>query len=146
MYELTKTNNTQSVQADPFARLARDFFGFPLAASRTPEVVAHAPRFDFVESEEAYTLRADLPGITENNLDITLDDGIWSVHGTREENKTTENDNFLVQERQFGEFSRRLKLPSDADPEKVEAKLDAGVLAITIEKKEERKARKIKLG
>ena len=147
MYELTRLNN-RATNSDPFTQIARDFFGVPVAAARRTETAAaaHAPRFDLVESEQAYTLHADLPGITEDNLDITVHEGVLSVRGTRSEESVEEGANFLVKERQYGEFQRRLKLPKDANADAVEAKLNAGVLVITIAKKEENKARKIELG
>ena len=144
MYELTRFNN-RTKAADPFAQLARDFFGVPLA-SRSDTAAIHAPRFDFVETEQEYQLRADLPGIAEENVEITVHEGVLNVSGTRSEETTQEGVNFLVKERQYGSFERRIKLPKDANADLVQAKLEAGVLAITIAKKEELKARKIELG
>ena len=146
MYQLTHTNNNISRQADPFARLARDFFGFPVATTRSSEAASHTPRFDFVESEQGYTLHADLPGIAEENLEVTVHEGVLSVLGVRSEETEAEEGSFLVKERHYGEFSRRLKLPKDADADKIEAKLNSGVLVVSIAKKEELKARKIELG
>lgn len=144
MYELTRFNNRKNT--DPFAQLARDFFGVPAPTETRNAALTHAPRFDFVETETEYQLKADLPGITEENLEITVHEGILSVAGSRTEESTEEGANFLVKERQYGSFERRLRLPKDANAEQVQAKLDAGVLAITIAKKEELKARKIQLG
>ncbi len=140
MYELTRLNNR--TKADPFTQIARDFFGVPL----TRDTATHTPRFDFIETDENYRLQADLPGIAEENLEITVHEGVLSVSGTRAEESTEEGVNFLVRERQYGSFERRLKLPKDANAEQVQAKLEAGVLAITIAKKAEHKARKIELG
>jgi HSP20 family molecular chaperone IbpA len=146
MYELTRLN-PRTKAADPFAQIARDFFGVPLTTRSTTSAVApHAPRFDFVETEDDYRLNADLPGIAEENLEITVHEGVLSVSGTRAQDTIEEGVNFLVKERQYGSFERRLKLPKDANAELVQAKLEAGVLSITIAKKEERKARKIELG
>lgn len=145
MYELTRFNN-RTKQNDPFAQLARDFFGTPVSSKRSAAPQAHAPRFDFVETEQEYLLQADLPGISEENLEITVHEGVLSVSGSRSEQTTAEGTNFLVRERQYGEFQRRLKLPKDANAEQVSAKLNAGVLEVTIAKKEELKARKIELG
>ncbi len=144
MYELTRFNNR--TKADPFAQLARDFFGVPVSSRSSAATAIHAPRFDFVETADDYRLHADLPGIAEENLEITLHEGVLSVSGTRSEEATEEGVNVLVKERHYGSFERRIKLPKDANAELVQAKLEAGVLAITIAKKEERKARKIELG
>ncbi|MCP4444395.1 MAG: Hsp20/alpha crystallin family protein [Myxococcales bacterium] len=144
MYELTRINN-RTKNTDPFAQLARDFFGTP-ATSRRASVATHAPRFDFVETEDEYRLHADLPGIAEEDLEITVHEGVLSVAGSRSEESSSENSSFLVRERQYGTFERRMKLPKDANAEHVQAKLEAGVLVIRITKKEELKARKIELG
>ena len=145
MNELTRFNS-RNRNADPFAQLARDFFGVPLSTNAPSASVAHAPRFDFIETEQEYRLQADLPGIAEEDLEITVHEGILSVTGTRTAETSEEGANFLVRERQYGSFERRIKLPKDANAENVQAKLESGVLAITIGKKEELKARKIELG
>ncbi len=137
--------NSRALSTDPFALLARDFFGVPVARSRT-NTSRHAPRFDFIESAESYRLEADLPGIAEENLEITVHEGVLSISGSRTEASAEEGETFLVQERQHGSFERRFKLPKDANSEQIQAKLDEGVLRVTIAKKEERKARRIALG
>ena len=145
MTALTRRNGTQP---DAFTSLARDFFGFdPFAsAPRRNALAKHLPQFDLTESPTAYRLHADLPGVTEENLEVTVHEGVLTVSGKREEETSEEGTNFLVRERRYGEFSRRLALPKDANAETVEAKLENGVLLISIPKKEELKARKIKIG
>mgnify|MGYP003573773684 FL=1 len=135
-------------QPDAFTSLARDFFGFdPFTATpRRTALAKHLPQFDLTESPSAYTLHADLPGVTDENLDVTVHEGVLTVSGKREEETSEEGTNFLVRERRYGEFSRRLALPKDASTEAVQAKLANGVLLISIPKKEELKARKIKVG
>jgi HSP20 family protein len=127
--------------------LARDFFGFdPFTGTQKPAAQTRAPRFDFLESPESYTLRGDLPGVTDENLEITVHEGILVVKGSYSEEELTEDTNFVLRERQSGAFERRLQLPKHADPARVEAKLANGVLNIVIAKKEERKARRIEIG
>lgn len=147
MYALTRSrDNTSQRNRDPFALLARDFFGFdPFTGTQKP-AVQRSPRFDFLESPESYTLRADLPGVTDENLEITVHEGILVVKGNYSEEELAEDTNFVLRERQSGAFERRLQLPKHADPAKVEAKLANGVLNIQIAKREERKARKIEIG
>jgi HSP20 family protein len=148
MYALTRNRgNNPHRSRDPFALLARDFFGYaPVTATTQSAAQTRSPRFDFLESPEGYTLRGDLPGVTDDNLEITVHEGILVVKGSFSEQELTEDTNFVLRERQFGDFERRLQLPKDADPARVEAKLANGVLNILIAKKEERKARKIKIG
>lgn len=148
MYALTRHKSSNSNRsADPLATFARDFFGFdPFTGARNVTPHFRSPRFDFLESPQEYTLRGDLPGVTEKNLEVTVHDGVLLVKGSHTEEALAEDSTFIVRERRFGEFERRLTLPSDADPARVEAKLDNGVLNISIAKIEERKARKIEIG
>ena len=143
MYQLTRPIRTSP---DPFAQLARDFFGVPLPTARGTKTTHQPPRFDLVESEDAYILRADVPGLLEENLDVSVHEGVLTVGGSRDEQALDEGAGFLIRERTHGSFERRLRLPKNADAEQVSAKLDAGVLAISIAKKPELKARKIEIG
>ena len=148
MYALTKTRSANSSPAvDPFASLARDFFGFdPFTAGRPTPTLLRQPKFDFLESADGYTLLGDLPGVSEEQLEVTVHDGILMIKGSYPEAETSEETSYLVRERRSGDFHRQLKLPKHADPSKVEAKLANGVLKIQIGKKEEIKARKIEIG
>lgn len=149
MYALTKRNGnlTRTRTTDPLTSFTRDFFGFdPFTGERNALPRLRSPRFDFLETPEAYLLRGDLPGIPEEKLEVTVHEGVLVIKGDHTEEARAENENFIVRERQFGAFERRLNLPKDADPAKVEAKLENGVLDISIAKKEERKARRIEIG
>ena len=140
MYGLTKFTSPSA--HDPFAELARDFFGHRIRpASPSRQVAA----FDFIESEEGYRLSGDLPGIPEEKLELTVHDGVLTISGSRDEETSEEGENFLVRERRFGSFSRRLNLPKDADAETVTAKLEHGVLTVHIGKRKELQARKIQI-
>lgn len=142
MYSITKYNRN----SDPFTDLARDFFGLsPFSSRQSNTAFRTVPSFDFLENAEGYTLRGDLPGLSEEELDITVHDGILTIAGTRQAEETQEGDTFLVRERRYGQFSRRLSLPKDADAEKVSAKLEHGVLTVHIGKRQELQARKIKI-
>ncbi len=143
MYGLTRLNNSQST--DPFSNLARDLFSFaPPSAARA--VARESARFDFIETAEGYQLRGDLPGVSESDLDITVHEGVLQVQGKRAEEALSEGSQFMLRERVHGEFTRRLRLPKNADADKIEAKLEHGVLTVSIAKKQEIQARKIKIG
>ncbi len=148
MYALTKTNTaSRKRNSDPFAILARDFLGFdPFTASANSSKRSHSPKFDVLENEDSYILKGDLPGISEENVDITVHEGILTIAGTREEESTETTDEFLVRERSSGAFTRQLKLAKDADSGQISAKLEHGVLTLTIAKRPEAKARKIQIG
>ena len=148
MYALTRNRNTNSTpSADPFGSLARDFFGFdPFTVGRATPTQLRRPKFDFLESADGYTLVGDLPGVAEEQLEVTVHDGILVIKGSYPEEELAEDTSYIVRERRFGDFERQLKLPKHADPGQVEAILANGVLNIRIAKKEEIKARKIEIG
>jgi HSP20 family protein len=152
MYALSRprhrTANTNSGRStDALTNFTRDFFGFdPFTGQRNALPRFRSPRFDFLESPQEYTLRGDLPGVPEEKLEVTVHEGVLVIKGNHTEEALVEDSKFLVRERRFGEFERRLNLPKDADPGQVEAKLNNGVLNISIATKEELKARKIEIG
>ena len=90
-------------------------------------------------------LRADLPGVAEADLDIAVHTNVLSVSGSRQAEERKEGESYALYERQFGSFSRSFSLPDQADGDRIEAKLDRGVLTLTIGKKAEAKPRKIAL-
>jgi HSP20 family protein len=93
------------------------------------------PPLDATESESAYVVTVDLPGINRENIKIGFDRGVLSVTGTRESATEMANgDRFYVRERAFGTFTRSVRFARDVDSEKIEAKVDNGVLTITVPK------------
>jgi HSP20 family protein len=93
------------------------------------------PPLDATETENAYIVTIDLPGITRENIKINFDRGVLSVTGTRAGDQEQSNsDHFYVRERPFGTFSRSVRFARDVDSDKIEAKLDHGVLTITVHK------------
>jgi len=134
---------TRYVARDPF-QVARDLLAWdPFFGGR--QVSAFVPAFEVKETNEAFILKADVPGVAESDLDIAVHNNVLTVSGTRRAEERKEGDSFALYERQYGSFSRSFSLPDTADGERVEAKLEAGVLALTIWKKAEAKPRKIAL-
>jgi len=128
---------------DPFA-LARDLFAWdPFQLGR--QAATFAPAFEVKETNEAFVLRADLPGVKDEDLNISIHNGVLSVSGARHAEERKEQDSFFIYERQYGSFSRSFALPDTADAEKISANLDKGVLTLAIGKKVEAKPRKIEL-
>ena len=103
------------------------------------------PAMDLVETEEHFVLRADLPGMGEDDINIELEDGTLTVSGERNAEHESKNEGYYRVERAFGAFSRSLTLPKGIDPEGVSAKFDRGVLEVRIPKPEERKPRRIEI-
>src|SRR6188472_97930 len=104
------------------------------------------PAMDLVESGDHFVLRADLPGMSEDDVNIEFEDGTLTVSGERKAEHEESNEGFHRVERSFSSFSRSLTLPQGIDPEAVTASFDNGVLEIRIPKPEQRKPRKIAIG
>ena len=146
---VTRTNNgngnasTPARYRDPF-QFARELLSWdPFFNAR--QVSAYVPAFEVKETNEAFVVKADVPGVAEADLDIAVHNSVLTISGTRHAEERKEGEAFALYERQYGSFSRSFSLPDTADGERVEAKLDAGVLTLTIWKKAEAKPRKIAL-
>src|SRR5215475_12714367 len=143
---LARTNNGNAptrYTRDPF-QVARDLLAWdPFFGGR--QTSAFVPAFEVKETNEAFILKADVPGVAESDLDIAVHSNVLTVSGSRQAEERKEGEGFALYERQYGSFSRSFSLPDTADGERVEAKLDAGVLTLTIWKKAEAKPRKIAL-
>jgi HSP20 family protein len=104
------------------------------------------PAMDLVETGDHFVLRADLPGMNEDDVKIEFEDGTLTVSGERKAEHEANDEGYYRVERAFGSFSRSLTLPQGIDPEGVHASFDNGVLEIRIPKPEERKPRRIEIG
>ncbi len=101
------------------------------------------PAMDLVETDEDFVLRADLPGLSEGDVNIELEDNVLTVSGERKSEHEERKEGYYRVERSSGSFSRSLTLPEGVDPEKIKASFDRGVLEVRIPKPEERKPRKV---
>ena len=101
------------------------------------------PAMDLVETQDHFVLRADLPGLSEEDVNIEVEDRVLTVSGERKTEHETTKEGYHRVERAFGAFSRSLTLPDGVNAEAVEASFGRGVLEIRIPKPEQRKPRKI---
>ena len=111
----------------------------------TPSVMYRAgvgaPRVDVTEDEGAYTLEMELPGRTENDVNIELDHDNLTISSkveekeTKEDKKDKKKTKYILKERRYNEFSRRFALPSDVDEESISANFKNGILSINMKKK-----------
>src|SRR5215212_8277335 len=118
-------------------RLFNTVFDAPSGSSSGNVLRRWMPAMDLVESGDHFVLRADLPGMGEDDVNIEFEDGTLTVSGERTAEHADSNEGFHRVERSFGSFSRSLTLPQGIDP---------GVLEIRIPKPEQRKPRKIAIG
>jgi len=132
---------SRQVARDPF-HMARELLSWdPIFGGRPAS--AFSPAFEVKETNDAFVLKADLPGVSEPDLDIAVHNNVLSVSGSRQADERQEGETYALYERQFGSFSRSFSLPDIADGERIDANLTSGVLTLTIAKKAEAKPRKI---
>ena len=101
------------------------------------------PAVDIKEEADRFLVRADLPGVESKDIDVSLQNGMLTISGKRESEVEDEQDGYRRVERVYGEFHRQFTLPDSADPDKVSAKCEKGVLEISIGKTEARKPKRI---
>jgi HSP20 family protein len=103
------------------------------------------PPMDLIEADDHFVLRADLPGLSQDDVSIEVQEGNLTLAGERSaEHERSEQGWFRV-ERQFGRFSRSLTLPEGIDPDAVTAEFDRGVLTVRIPKPEQRQPRRVEI-
>lgn len=93
------------------------------------------PSVDVRESDREVVIEADLPGIDEKDISVTLQDGVLTLRGEKKAETKEERENYHLMERSYGSFQRSLRLPDTVDEDKVEARFDKGVLKITMPKR-----------
>jgi HSP20 family protein len=98
------------------------------------------PKFDVVETKTSYEVKAELPGLTEKDIEVTIDNNMLTVKGEKKEEKKEEKNNYYVSERSFGKFERTFELSKDVNAENIRANFKHGELSISIDKKEEEKS------
>jgi HSP20 family protein len=104
-----------------------------------------APAVDVYEDEHSVTLKVEVPGIDEKDLDIQIENNTLTVHGERKFEKDEKEENFRRVESSYGSFTRTFTLPTTVDAENVTANYDKGVLKIALPKKAEAKPKQIKV-
>ncbi len=99
-----------------------------------------APDVDVSESDKAFEIKADLPGVEEKDVDVSVADGVLSLKGERRAEKETKDKKLHRVERSYGAFERVMSLPADIDEKKISAEFKKGVLTVTLPKKKAAKA------
>ncbi|HZU40441.1 MAG TPA: Hsp20/alpha crystallin family protein [Solirubrobacteraceae bacterium] len=101
------------------------------------------PAMDLLETQDDFVLRADLPGLSEGDVNIELEDNVLTISGERKAEHEERKEGYYRVERAWGSFSRSLTLPEGINPDAVKAAFDRGVLEVRIPKPEQRKPRKV---
>ena len=136
--------STQQDRMNRLNRLFRESYN-----SEGPEealtTTNYAPPVDIYEGEHNITLKIDVPGIDEKDIDVSVQNNTLTVHGERKIEKEEKEENFRRVERRYGSFTRSFTLPSSVEPGQVSARCDKGVLKINLAKKAEAKPTQIKV-
>lgn len=126
-------------------RLFTSLFDTPTRPSTGELNRRWVPAMDLIESGDHYLLQADLPGMSEQDINIELEAGVLRISGERKLARSEDKRGLRRIERAYGSFSRSLTLPDGVNPEAVEASFDRGVLEVRIPKPEQAKPRKVSI-
>lgn len=151
---LVRRETPPALVRDPFFRnfdrlFSDDFFrpfGFLARSDEDLGQAGWLPAVDVRESDEEFVFMAELPGISRDDVEITVENSILTLRGERRFNEEDEQKNYRRIERAYGSFSRSFTLPSAVDAEKIQATFADGMLTVTVPKAEVAKARKIEIG
>ena len=134
MMTCTRRNeNPLTVFEDVFGSLFNDSFGTP---TKTPKTSGWSPAVDIVESSDAYTLTADLPGLTKADVNLTVEEDVLTLTGERKNEQSVGNEFGHRYERAYGKFSRSFQLGSSVETGKIKAEFRNGMLKVELPKVE----------
>jgi HSP20 family protein len=135
----------------PFRELARleremdDMFGRFPAWPWGERERGWAPAVDMIDHKDEFVLRADLPGLDEKDIEVTVEDGTVTIRGERKEETEEKKEDYYYSERSYGVFARTLPLPTGVEPDTVRATFKKGVLEVHLPKAKQAKGRKIEI-
>lgn len=141
---MTRFTPRNVVPFEAFNRAIEEFFG-DLNRNQDGITRSWSPAVDVVETPERYEVRAELPGVKKEDVEINVENNVLTLRGERKFEKDEQKENFHRIERAYGSFVRSFTLPTRVNPEQVEAKFDTGVLTIQIPKAAEARPRKIEI-
>jgi HSP20 family protein len=127
-------------------RLFNTFFDQPGQTGRGNGTMRRwLPPMDLVETPDHYVLRADLPGLSDGDVNVQLEANVLTISGERKAEHENQQEGFYRLERAFGAFSRSLTLPDGVDPDGIQAHFDRGVLEIRVPKPEQKKPKTVQI-
>jgi HSP20 family protein len=139
--------------ADPFGalqkrvnRLFEQSFGpLPFPTEEALSAIGWAPYCDVYETDGEIVVKAELPGLKNEDVKVSFEQGILTITGERKFAEETKRENYIRIERSYGNFSRRFALPDSVDPNKMNAEFKDGLLQVTLQKTEEAKPKQIEI-
>jgi len=130
---------------DHFNQLFNETFARAFGDQKEVSLRTWVPPVDICETEDSLVLKAELPGIKPDDVEIRVEDNTLYLKGERKFEKEVKDENFHQVERSYGSFSRSFSLPSSIDSDKVKAEYQNGILTLTMPKREEAKPKTIKI-
>lgn len=106
---------------------------------------ANSLALDVAEQDDKFVVKASVPGINPEEIEVTFTDGLLTIKGETKEDHEVKEENYHLRERHYGSFMRRIALPTNIDAEKIDATNENGVLTLTLPKAEEVKPRRIEV-
>lgn len=126
-----------------FDRLFENALDMP--AFRSDTATTWGLALDLVENEDDYVIKASVPGIAPDDLEITLSDNTLTISGEFKQDEEVKEEQYRLRERRYGNFRRSVTLPTSVDREAIDASYDAGILTLQIPKAEEVKPKRISI-
>ena len=130
---------------DPFHDLFGRFFDDWLSPRMSGEVRGWSPAIDMLDRKDEIVLRADLPGLERNDVDVSVENGVLTIRGERRGEEQAREDDYYCCERWTGSFTRTMTLPQGSDPSQIKATFKNGVLEVHIPKTAQAVGRKIEI-
>jgi HSP20 family protein len=142
------TPTTWESRWEPF-RVMRDLMGWDPFREMTPYLpqggVEFMPAFEVKETKDGYMFKADVPGVAESDLEVTMTGNRLTISGKREAEKQEQTDTYYTSERSYGSFTRSFTLPDGVDPNSVNASVNQGVLTLSVRKTPEAQPKRIQI-
>ncbi len=136
---------------DPFRELENlqremnRLFGFSLTREPALSAGQFAPAVDISDTRDKFLVKADLPGLKKDEIEISVQDNVLTIRGEKKKDSEVKEDDYYRSERFHGSFSRTIQFPAAINSDKIEARYENGVLSVTLPKKEEAKPKQIKI-
>lgn len=130
---LIKTNPWKELESLTY-KMDRFFDGLPLFSQNYGYEIA--PKFEVYEDKDSFYVDAELPGVSKDDIKVSLQDGILSINGSKKKDEEKNNKNYFIAERRYGSFTRSIKLPDNLRENEIGASFENGLLMLKIAKSE----------
>jgi HSP20 family protein len=143
--ELTNWSPDLSTMQREINRLFDNFFRGGVQDDGTFGISYWSPAVDIAEHDNEFIVKVELPGVSKDDVKITLGSNVLTIHGEKKQDRETKDDNYHRTERMYGSFQRSFTLPSTVRGDKIDAVYKDGILTVTLPKAEEAKPKQIEV-